>query len=202
MITGERIPYLGDEDLEELGFQPACAFPSLAMPPGIEVTFAIEVEPALISVDQAQLDAWDMTLEQVARAAFANLRRVVGTWQGSVYEDQSYADSPARMLGGWPHWAVSLVLLPNELQRFFGSHDQLFVAPYHCNLISLPIDVDRDIVADLVDLFSHVNPQSLLLGLPAFVLRQGELSVEELPGLVGDPDDWQNEEAAAETGDS
>jgi len=202
MIAGERIPYLADDDLEELGFQPASAFPTLTMPPGMEVTFSIEVKPALITVDQPQLDVWDMTLEHIGRAALANLRRVAGTWQGSVYEDRSYADTPARMLDGWPHWAVSLVLLPDELQRLFGSHDQLFVAPYQCNLVSLPIDVDRDVAADLVDLFGYLNPQSLLLGLPAFVLRHGELSVEELPGLEGDPDDWRNEEAAEESGES
>jgi hypothetical protein len=197
MIRGDRVPFLSDDDLEDLGFQPASAFPSVSMPPGVAVTFAIEVEPALVSVDQARLDAWDMTLDRLARAALANLRRAVGTWQGRVYEDDGYADAPARMLAGWPHWAVSLVLLPDELQRLFGSHDQLFVAPYHCNLISLPIDVDRDVAADLVDLFGYVNPQSLLLGLPAFVLRQGELSVEELPGLQDVPDDWEPRSAGA-----
>ena len=48
-------------------------------------------------------------------------------------------------------------------------------------LISLPIDVDRDIAADLVDLFGGLNPQSLLLGMPAFALRDGMLTVEALP---------------------
>jgi hypothetical protein len=82
------------------------------------------------------------------------------------------------------------MLLPDELLRNFGAHDQLFVAPYHCNLISLPVAIDRDDAADLVDLFGYLNPQSLLLGLPAFVLRGGELPVEELPGLDAKDDDW------------
>jgi hypothetical protein len=190
MVRGQRIPYLSDDDLEELGFEPASAFPSLAMPPGVDVTVAIEVDPVVISIDQSRLDAWDLTLEHVAGVALANLRRVVRTWSGSVYEDTSFPEAPARMLEAWPHWAVSLLLLPEELKRVFGAHDQLFVAPYHCNLISLPVDMDRDDVADLVDLFGYLNPQSLLLGLPAFVLRGGELSVEELPGLDANDDDW------------
>ena len=153
MIRGERVSYLSDDDFEELGFEPASSFPSLTMPPGVDVTFAIEADPLLITIDQARLDAWDMTLAGVSRAALTNLLRVAGTWEGEVYEDRSYPDAPARMLSRWPHWAVSLVLLPDQLMRLFGSHDQLFIAPYHCNLISLPIGVDRDVAADLVDLF-------------------------------------------------
>jgi len=93
------------------------------------------------------------------------------------------------MLRGWPQWALSLILLPEELKRLFGAHDQFFVAPFACNLISLPIDVDRDLAADIVDLFGWVNPRSLLLGLPGLVLRDGELSTEELPGFSDPPDD-------------
>jgi hypothetical protein len=72
----------------------------------------------------------------------------------------------------------------------------LFVAPYMCNLVSLPGDVDRDLAADLVDLFGFVNPRSLLLGLPAFLLRDGKLTTEGLPGFPDLPeedelgDDW------------
>jgi hypothetical protein len=148
--------------------------------------FAIEVEPALVWVDQERLDAWDMTLKQVVPAAFANLRRLTGTWEGEVVTDDSCAGIPVRRMEPWPYWAASLVLLPEQLQRIFGSHDQLFVAPYQCNLLSLPIDVDRDDVADIVDLFGWVNPQSLLLGPPAFVLQRGRLGIE---GLPGEPDD-------------
>jgi hypothetical protein len=191
MIRGARVPHLIEIDLDELGFEPASSFPSVVMAPGVEVSFGIEVDPVLVSIDQARLDAWDLDIEAVAPAALANLRRVVGTWQGSVYDDPGNDIAPARMLTGWPHWAVSLLLLPDELQRIFGDHDQLFIAPYQCNLVSLPVDIDRDIAADLIDVFGIVNPQSLLLGLPAFVLRGGKLVIEELPGLEHDPGDGE-----------
>jgi hypothetical protein len=108
--------------------------------------------------------------------------------------EESYEGVVVRSLEGWPHWAVSLLLLPDELQRLFGTDDQVFVAPYACNLIALPGDVDRDIAADLVDMFGTINPQSLLRGLPAFVLRNGSLSTEELPGWPELPDEFAAEQ--------
>jgi hypothetical protein len=159
------------------------------MPPGVEVTAAIQADVVGIHVDQAQLDCWGMTLDQVLTAAVVNLHREVAAWQGKVYEDNSLNRIPIRQLEHWPHWAITLVLVPDELKRIFGSDDQLFVAPYHCNLMSLPIDVDRDFAADLVDMFGMINPRSLLLGMPAFVLRDGELTTEELPGTADEPMD-------------
>jgi len=129
-----------------------------------------------------------MTIDQVAVAAVANLRRLAGSWEGSVYIED-YGNVPVRTLEGWPYWASSLLLLPDELKRIFGAHDQLFVAPYMCNLVSLPSSVDRNAAADLVDIFGFVNPRSLLLGLPAFLLRDGKLSTEDLPGFSDLPDD-------------
>lgn len=187
-IRGNCVPYFVDDELEEMGFQPATAFPTLDLSPGVAVTFAIEVDPVYVSITQEQLDRWEMTLKQVWRAAEVNIRRTVRAWDGGVYRDD-YGDVTVSMLKGWPHWAASLVLLPDELQRIFGPQDQLFVAPYHCNLVSLPIDVDRDIAADVIDLFGYLNPQSLLLGLPSFALREGKLSIEELPDVQFEPDD-------------
>lgn len=181
-VRGERLHVMDDIELEELGFVPASSFPAVRLPPGVDVTFAVDVEVLGVNVDQRQLDAWEMTAEQVLPAAMANLGRAVGSWPGSAYED-SYEGVRVRMLEGWPSWASSLVLLPDELKRIFGDEDQLLVAPYQCNLISLPIDVDRDVAADLVDMFGVINPASLLIGMPAFVLRDGLLSTEELPGL-------------------
>jgi len=186
-VRGERIQVIEDVELERLGFEPLDAFPSLEMPPGIDVTFAIEVDVVQVTVNQRHLDAWARTVGEVLPAAMANLRRTAGSWRGTVYED-TYAGTPLRLLEGWPHWASSLLVAPEALTRLFGPEDQLFVAPYQCNLISLPIDVDRDIAADLVDLFGGLNPRSLLLGMPAFALRSGELVIEDLPGFPDEPD--------------
>lgn len=192
IIHGRRLQVIDDVELEEMGFRPVSAFPTLEMAPGIDVAFAIEVDVVYLTIDQQQLDRWEMTVEQVAPAAMANLRRAVGTWNGSVYtEDRDGV--PIRALEGWPHWATGLIVLPDQLQRLFGPQDQLFIAAYACNLVSLPIDVDRDFAADLVDLFGFINPRSLLLGMPAFALRDGELMTEELPGFPDDP--WDRDVA-------
>lgn len=187
-VRGERIQVLEDVELEKLGFESLVAFPRLQMPPGIDVTFAIEADVVQVTVNQQHLDAWSMTIEEVVPAAMANLHRAAGTWRGKVYDD-TFEGVSARMIEGWPHWASSLLVVPDELTRFFGPEDQLFIAPYQCLLISLPIDVDRDIAADLVDLFGGLNPQSLLFGMPAFALRHGELVIEDLPGFPDEPED-------------
>lgn len=186
-VRGERIQVMDDLELEELGFAPASSFPAVHLPPGVDVTFAVEVEVLNVNVDQRQFDAWEMTPEQVLPAAMANLRRTVGTWDGKAYDDRHEGVS-IRMLEGWPPWASSLVLLPDELKRILGDEDQLLIAPYQCNLISLPVDVDRDLAADIVDMFGLINPASLLIGMPAFVLRDGALSIEDLPGFPDDPE--------------
>lgn len=187
-VRGERIQVMDDVELETLGFEPEGRFPSLEMPPGIDVTFAIEADVVQVTVTQQNLDAWEMAIESVVPAAMANLRRAARSWRGKVYDD-TLEGVPVRLLGGWPHWASSLVVAPDELTRFFGREDQLFIAPYQCNLISLPIDVDRDFAADMVDLFGRINPQSLLLGMPAFALRDGAVTAEDLPGFPDLPED-------------
>lgn len=187
-IRGLRVPVIEDAELEKFGFRPLSAFPTVEMAPGIDVSFAIEVDVVNVNIDQEQLDRWEMTIAQVAPAAMANLHRVVGTWTGTAYPDSTDGVT-IHLLQGWPHWAASLILLPDDLKRLFGSHDQLFIAPYACNLLSLPIDVDRDFAADLIDLFGTINPRSLLLGMPAFALRDGELFIEDLPGFPDLPEE-------------
>jgi hypothetical protein len=186
-VRGERIQVIEDVELERLGFEPLGAFPTISMPPGIDVTFAIEVDVVQVTVRQQHLDAWRMTVEDVLPAAMANLRRAVGSWRGTAYQD-TYEGTVVRLLEGWPQWATSLLVAPDMLTRLFGPADQLFVAPYQCNLISLPVDTDREVAADLVDLFGGLNPRSLLLGMPAFALRGGELQIEDLPGFPDDID--------------
>lgn len=195
-IPGDIVRVFDDDEtheLEEQGFRLLTEFPTVHVEPGVDVAFAIEADVVQIKVHQEELDRWDMRVEELMPAALANLRRAVGTWKGRVLDDQ-YEGVPVRQLSGWPSWAVSLLLLPDELMRLFGQGDQLFVAPYSCNLVSLPADVDRDLAADLVDMFGTINPRSLLRGLPAFVLRDGVLSTEELPGWPELPDEFDDVE--------
>lgn len=190
-VRGERVQVLSDEDLEELGFRPLSDFPTITLPPGLKVSIVIDVGPASVTVDQEQLDRWEKGVEDLVAPAMANLRRTIGTAKVAL-EDDSYEGVPTRSLRAWPQWAASLLLCADELVRIFGTHDQLFVAPYSCHLVSLPADVDRDIAADIVDLYGLINPQSLLINMPAVVLRDGRLSTEELPGFEELP--WDDDD--------
>jgi hypothetical protein len=201
MVAGERIKVIDDDELEDLGFRPLSDFPTLHMPPGIDVACAIDLDVATITVDQELLDRWDRTLDQVFTAAMANLRRLVSGWSRNV-RVEDYEGVAVRTLEGWPAWASSLLLLPEELIRIFGGQDQLFVVPYACNLVSLPIDVERDVAADIIDVFGLINPGSLLLGMPAFVLRDGVLSTEELPGFAERPEEDGPADSQASSGRS
>jgi hypothetical protein len=142
----------------------------------------MDVGAGSLPVRDEHLGRWGVTVEEVAVTALANLRRTARTWDGTAYPD-SLDGLPIYGLQGWPHWAASLILLPDELIQLFGSHDQLFIAPYACNLLSLPIEVDREIAAGVIQLFGEIDPSSLLLGIPAFALRRGAVVTEELPGL-------------------
>jgi hypothetical protein len=186
-VRGERVQVLSDDEIEEIGFRPLSDFPTVNLPPGLDISIVIDIGPASVTVDQEQLDRWEMRIEDLLPPAMANLRRAIGTSRAEVYED-SYEGVPTRALRGWPQWAGSLLVCADELMRLFGHHDQLFIVPYACNLVSLPADVDRDIAADLVDLFGWLNPQSLLINMPAVVLRDGELTIEELPGFENAPE--------------
>jgi hypothetical protein len=94
-VRGERVQIIDDDELEGLGFRPLSDFPTLTMDPGIEVAFALDLEVAWITIDQQQLDRWEMTIEQVAVAAVANLRRLAGSWAGSV-QIEDYQKVPGR----------------------------------------------------------------------------------------------------------
>lgn len=192
VVRGDRVQVMADIERETLGFEPASAFASVVMEPGLDIGFSIDVDVVGVHVKQTHLDAWGRTADDLIAPAMANLRREVGTWTGSARPDD-YEGVPVRTLEGWPAWAASLLLLPDELMRIYGAHDQLFVMPYACNLVSMPIDVDRDQAADLVDMFGLINPRSLLLGLPAVVLRDGVLACEDLPGWPELPDPWRDD---------
>lgn len=114
VVKGVRIQVMDDLELEQLGFRPLSSLPTVHMPPGIDVSFSVEVEVVGISIDQEKLDQWEMTVDQLVVPAMGNLRRIVGTWRGEVRDDH-YDGIPLRVLSPWPYWASSLVLLPDEL---------------------------------------------------------------------------------------
>lgn len=78
------------------------------------------------------------------------------------------------MVDGEVAWASSLLLVPDQLMRLFGSTNQVFGAPGRSLLISLPLRTPSEIVAHiLIDLEMG---QTWPLMLDPFVLLDGRLS--------------------------
>lgn len=184
-----------DDDLERIGFRPSRDFLSVELPPGIDVTFGVVIGAACVSVTADKVAEWGVTPGDVVGHALANLRRIVGRRPQPIHVDESTEYGPIRSMRDGPFWSAALLLLPDELARIYGSQDQLFLMPFACNLISLPIDISRELAADILDIYGWLNPDSLILGLPAFAFRRGSLSAENLPVWepnedAGLPDDW------------
>ena len=85
---------------------------------------------------------------------------------------------PVRILQSGVGCASALVLVPDELERIFGSERQCLIAPMRDLLISMPADADRELVGWLNDEFASMDPNGLALD--AFVLEDGTLRYEAL----------------------
>jgi hypothetical protein len=76
-------------------------------------------------------------------------------------------------------WGSALLLLPDELERIFGSAPQIFIAPIRA---MLPDFVDRATVAFFADELESLDPNALHL--EGFVLRDHSLAIEPLPRAI------------------
>jgi len=78
-----------------------------------------------------------------------------------------------RLLRDRPKWATSLLLVPDELFRLFGSHDQWLGTPTTSVLVSINADAPPPVVAEIVFDFESGALHPLWLG--AFGLSDGQI---------------------------
>jgi len=150
----------------------------MVVPPGLTVSFAIDIGPAFINVDVDMIERWDLTRPELLAQALDNLeQRIAGVMPGELL-DGSIGDQAVRLLQSSTGCASTYVLLPAPLGRILGSAPQLVMAPMRNLLISLPIDADREFASWLFDAFAAQDPNCLAPA--AFVIRDGGLSVEPL----------------------
>lgn len=201
IVRGEQVPVIDAETLEDAGFEVPEMYITREMPPGVRVGFVVSCGVAALNVTPSMVESWGVSVDDVVMHAMAGLRRHVQMTPSTVDIDTSDpAWPPVRTNRPGTWWSASLVLLPDALMAIFGEHDQIFVAPYSCLLLSVPIDTDIDAVADLVDLYGWVNASALLVGLPAFVLRDGVLHAQRLPEWVPGEDDVYLDDIVVEEG--
>jgi hypothetical protein len=140
--------------------------------PGCAVLIGVDLGGSFAYVDERVAERWETSTQQLLAAAMGNLARrasrvpqenvVTGTLSGYIVRTIRR-----------PRWVSSLVLVPCELMRLFGSHDQLVAAPGRGLLVSFPADMPLSVAADTVVDLEIGDPEPLLLD--PFVIDAGEL---------------------------
>jgi uncharacterized protein YtpQ (UPF0354 family) len=173
---------------------PLLAGPSVDPPDQPNVRAVSDLGPALVFgldlgrvyplIDVETAERWEASAAQIRAAAMDNLRaRAARTPASCVRRGTTggwittYVRTPAGL-------ASSLVLVPDELRRLIGDHDQLIATPTRDRLVAMPADAPTRIIAGLVVEQEAADPSPLLLD--PFLLEDGELG---WLGLLDDDDD-------------
>ncbi len=140
---------------------------------GPMVDMGVDLGGVFTYVDEAVAERWECTTEQLMARGLTNLAERAARLQTSQIVGGVMSGRAIRLLRGQPHWASSLLLVPEHLFRLFGSHDQVIGAAQQACLVSLPIDTPAAVAADIVLEFERSARQSLWLD--PFVVRDGRL---------------------------
>jgi len=111
----------------------------------------------------------------------ANLERWAASLEPTIVRGATLSGHQVRIIEKQPTWASSILLVPDQLRRLFGSHDQMFAAPRTNTLLGFSLDVPTRVAADIVVEFEAGAPYPLMLD--PFLLEDGELT-------WGGTDDW------------
>ena len=137
LLAGPRIDRPGEEIVRAV-VEPGCA-----------VEFGLEIGTALPLVDALVAERWECSAEQIRDAAFANLRRRAAELGRAAVTTATFNGRIVRISQARP-WTSSLVLVPDELMRLFGDHDQVIAAPGRSLLVSFATETPVSVVADVI----------------------------------------------------
>jgi hypothetical protein len=141
--------------------------------PGCAVVFGIDLGGVFTLADVPVAERWECTSAQIRDVAFKNLRSRTAVLGPRLVTAGTLSGRIVRVLEGHGGWAASVLLLPDQLMRLFGEHDQIFVALSHGRLLSFPIDTPPVIVANILMDFEMNEIRPLLLD--AFILIDRKL---------------------------
>lgn len=140
------------------------AFPEplrVLVPPGISISFAIDIGPALLHVNPELAGKWPVSIAEITERALANVaERAARVPADRVYR-HPVGDVPSAWLQSGIGGASTFVLQPRELPRLFGPGPHLFIAPMRDLLIALPADVDRGFALWLYAEIADQDPNCL-----------------------------------------
>ena len=152
------------------------------LPPGILVSFGIDLGPAVTFLGSSVVDRWRVDRDSIVEAALHNLRARACDCKPDLVIRDHIADAPVTVLQSRQGIAASLLLVPEHIDRLFGPGPHLLLAPMRDLLIALPADVDRDFAAWLSEEWEALDPNHLHLG--GFVHEAGSVMPEPLEGVL------------------
>lgn len=117
---------------------------------GPMVEFGVDLGKVFTYVDEAVAQRWECSSDQLLERALQNLEHRAARIDGRQVATGVMSGRSIRILRDRPRWASSLVLVPEQLFRLFGNHDQVIATPSVPCLVSLPLDTPTRIIADIV----------------------------------------------------
>lgn len=152
------------------------------LPPGILVGFGVDIGPAVMFVGSPLLERWAIDATTLVDAALANVRRLASELDGRDVLFDHITDVPVAILQTHLGIAASLILVPEQLERFFGRGPHLLLAPMRDLLLALPADVDREFAGWLAEELEALDPNHLHLG--GFRYERGSVTPEALDEVL------------------
>jgi hypothetical protein len=155
-------------------------------PVGCAIEFGIDLGGHFPIVDRVVAERWECSVEQLWATALENLAKRASIVQPSVVQHAVMSGRAFRMLQAPAGCASSLLLVPDQVKRLFGDHDQVLAAPGRHTLLSFPLDAPTlgigEIVVDIEQ--GELTP----LFLDPFAMYDGEV-IWEGDGGLDDLDD-------------
>lgn len=148
------------------------------VPPGVTVGFGIDLGLAFARVAAAHLDDWPVDLPGLTDRALRNLRRRARHASDYDLVSDAIGGIPTVVFQSRDGWASTAILVPEAIERFFGSGPALFIAPSRDLLVGLPVDVDLGFATWLAEEFEAEDPNALRL--EGFEWRDGTIRCRPL----------------------
>jgi hypothetical protein len=150
----------------------------VVVPPGVTIGFGIDLGLAFARVAAIQLEQWPVDLAGLTERALRNLRRRARHAADYDLVREPIGGIPTVVFQSRDGWASTVVLVPEAIERFFGSGPALFIAPSRDLLVGLPVDVDMEFATWLAEEFEAGDPNALRL--EAFEWRDGTVRCRPL----------------------
>jgi hypothetical protein len=155
------MPFVADEPVRTI------------LPPGILVGFGLDLGPALAQVAPRLLERWGIDVAELAATALRNVRRLALECDRSMVVRNPVGSMDVSALQTRLGIAASLLLVPEQLSRFFGPEPGLLLAPMRDLLLRVPLATGLEDAAWLGEEFEAVDPNCLHLGAFAWDGRDG-----------------------------